>query len=586
MAHDDLYSAVLNGDHRAAQELTETALTADVDPERLLTEAMIPAMDEVGLRFEDGRFFLPNLLIAARAMKAALTLIQPRLAASGAQPVGTVVIGTVAGDQHDIGKNIVAAMLEGSGFAVVDLGFDVSPNAFVDAVRNSSAQIVGLSALLTTTMPTMRMIVDALVAAGLRDQVKVLIGGAPLSERFAAEIGADAYAETATAAVGAARAFISGQAPASTAAPQTIHEPAAAAAATVKPKTTPAEIARPDTMTSREIVTRTLEFNSPPRLPRNIWMLPWVGQNHPDAVERVQRDFPDDFTSCPGYYETEPPCVGDPYAVGTYRDDWGCTFENLQRGIIGEVKDPLVAEWSDLDQVHIPGEKLTLDIDRANEFCHATDKFVLMGRCPRPFERLQFLRGSANLLMDLADRPAELFELIERMHTFYCDELRLWAQTDVDALSFMDDWGSQRSLLVAPELWRELFKPLYREYIEIAHAADKYIFMHSDGYILDIIPDLIELGLDALNSQIFCMGLPEVGQYAGQITFWGELDRQNLLPNATTDQIVTIAHRMRDTLHRNGGFIAQCEFGMGANPENVFTYFTELAGPLPRSQSG
>ena len=159
------------------------------------------------------------------------------------------------------------------------------------------------------------------------------------------------------------------------------------------------------------------------------------------------------------------------------------------------------------------------------------------------------------------------------------EELELWAKTEVDALTFMDDWGSQQALLIAPELWRELFKPFYADYIALAHAHGKYAFMHSDGWITDIIPDLIEIGLDALNSQLFCMGVEELGsRFAGELTFWGEMDRQQLLPRATTAEIAEAAGRMRAALHRGGGLIAQCEFGPGARPENVYAFFEALDG--------
>jgi len=167
------------------------------------------------------------------------------------------------------------------------------------------------------------------------------------------------------------------------------------------------------------------------------------------------------------------------------------------------------------------------------------------------------------------------------------EELTLWARTDVDALSFMDDWGSQRSLLVAPELFRELFKPLYAEYVAIAHAHGKPAFMHSDGHITEIIPDLVEIGLDALNSQVFCMGVEELGRrFAGEIAFWGEMDRQQLLPGATPGEIAHAARRMKAAFHREGGFIAQCEFGPGARPGNIHAYFQAMAEPLTPATSG
>jgi 5-methyltetrahydrofolate--homocysteine methyltransferase len=165
-------------------------------------------MNEVGRRFKNNEFYVPEVLIAARAMHAAMDVLKPLLAASDVQPVGTVVIGTVKGDLHDIGKNLVAMMLEGGGFNVIDLGVDVSPEKFLQAVREHKPNIVGLSALLTTTMPAMKTTIEALKEAGVRDQVKVIIGGAPVTQRFADEIGADGYAPDAASAVDVARQLL------------------------------------------------------------------------------------------------------------------------------------------------------------------------------------------------------------------------------------------------------------------------------------------------------------------------------------------------------------------------------------------
>ena len=169
---------------------------------------MVPAMDTVGQRFECNEIFVPELLISARAMKAALALIQPKLAASGAQSIGRVVIGTVKGDLHDIGKNLVASMLEGGGFEVIDLGVDVAPEKFVETVKEKGAQIVALSALLTTTMPAMKNTIEELKKAGMREGVKVLVGGAPLTQQFADDIGADGYSDNANGAVTKVRELI------------------------------------------------------------------------------------------------------------------------------------------------------------------------------------------------------------------------------------------------------------------------------------------------------------------------------------------------------------------------------------------
>lgn len=203
-----LYDAVLTGNAQEAKALTQQALDEGVDPLLLVNESMVPAMDEVGRRFQANEYFVPELLISARAMKAALDLIRPLLASRGNQPVGRVAIGTVKGDLHDIGKNLVASLLEGGGFEVIDLGVNVPPEQFIATVKDRQANIVAMSALLTTTMPAMKTTIEALKQAGVRDQVKVLVGGAPITQKFADEIGADGYSENAVGAVALAKQAI------------------------------------------------------------------------------------------------------------------------------------------------------------------------------------------------------------------------------------------------------------------------------------------------------------------------------------------------------------------------------------------
>ena len=200
-----LYEAVLTGDATTAVEVTQAALAAGIDPQELVTGQMIPAMDEVGRRFEKGEYFVPELLIAARAMKGALELLRPLLAEKGVEPVGRVVIGTVKGDLHDIGKGLVASMLEGGGFEVIDLGVDVPPEKFVSEAQQSGADIIAVSALLTTTMTGMKAVVEAVREAGLQDRCKVMIGGAPVTQQYADSIGAAGYSSSASAAVALAR---------------------------------------------------------------------------------------------------------------------------------------------------------------------------------------------------------------------------------------------------------------------------------------------------------------------------------------------------------------------------------------------
>jgi 5-methyltetrahydrofolate--homocysteine methyltransferase len=200
-----LYQAILDGNDHTARSLTEQALGTQLPPLTLVNQAMIPAMDEVGRRFEANEYFVPELLLSARAMKAALDLIRPALAARGEKSAGRVVIGTVKGDLHDIGKNLVAAMLEGGGFEVFDLGVNVPPEKFIASALETDAQIIAMSALLTTTMTAMKGTIDALEQSGLRNRVKVLVGGAPVTRRFAEQIGADGFSDNAPGAVALAR---------------------------------------------------------------------------------------------------------------------------------------------------------------------------------------------------------------------------------------------------------------------------------------------------------------------------------------------------------------------------------------------
>ena len=203
-----LREAVLTGNAPAAAAAAREALAAAARPIDLVNQAIRPAMDEVGRLYEAGEYFVPELLLAARATKEVFTLIRPLLSQKDSPPAARIVLGTVQGDLHDIGKNLVAAMLEGSGFEVIDLGVNVPPDRFVAAVKESSARVVGLSALLTTTMPAMKTTLDVFGASGIRDRVRVMVGGAPISQAYADSIGADAYGENAAAAVEIARRLI------------------------------------------------------------------------------------------------------------------------------------------------------------------------------------------------------------------------------------------------------------------------------------------------------------------------------------------------------------------------------------------
>ena len=331
-------------------------------------------------------------------------------------------------------------------------------------------------------------------------------------------------------------------------------------------------------LTPRELVRRTLRFEPTPRISRNLWVLPWAERHHPDALAAIRRDFPDDIALADVPYPPVPGMHGDPHAVGTHVDEWGCRFVNLQAGVIGEVKEPLVRNYDDdLDKVRPPDEWHQVDLAPVADQCADDDRFMIGQANIRLFERMQFLRGTVDLFVDLLRKPAGLFALRDRVHQWNLAMIDRWAATDVDAIAWMDDWGAQRSTLIDPDLWREFFKPCYRQYVQRIHAAGKFCFVHSDGWITDLLDDVIEIGIDAINAQLFCMDVEELARrFKRRITFWGEIDRQHLLPFGSPDEIRQAVRRVANGFcDGHGGVIAQCEFGAGAKPENVRTVFEE-----------
>ncbi len=333
--------------------------------------------------------------------------------------------------------------------------------------------------------------------------------------------------------------------------------------------------------TPRELVTRCLRFETPSRVPRDLWMLPWATNRYADRVAEIMKKFPPDILSAPEVYGTSPRQRGWMYGREDYTDEWGCVFHHLEEGVLGEVRDPILPDLSAWGSIRPPLEILPEDPagarERINRFCGATEAFVLAPTFARPWERYQFIRGSVDALLDVARPDERMRALLGRIHEFYLREMEIWCSTDVDAVWFMDDWGAQGSLLISPRTWRELFKPFYKEYCALAHSRGKFIFMHSDGFILPLYPELIDAGVDAVNSQLFCMDMAALARTAkGRITFWGEIDRQHVLaspdPEEARKAVREVARHLYD---RRGGVIAQCEFGPGGCPDSVMAVFDE-----------
>ncbi|MBS3812897.1 hypothetical protein KGY64_03645 [Candidatus Bipolaricaulota bacterium] len=351
-------------------------------------------------------------------------------------------------------------------------------------------------------------------------------------------------------------------------------------------------------MTGRDRVIRTLEFNNPDRVPRDLWWLPAVEMFREDELLKLLNEFPMDIDYpdfAPGSSEVQRQSnlpnftvygLENP-TVGSYIDEWGSIWNVREDGVIGEVKDPVLKDLGRIDALQPPWDFLeTTDLTAVDRQCRESDKFMISGITARPFERLQFLRGTESLYKDLIKNKSEIMEVRDIVHRYHLAHIEKWLETEVDALWLMDDWGGQDNLLIPPDIWREFFKPLYKEYCDIIHDAGKYVFFHSDGCIEKVFEDVVEVGIDAVNSQLFTMDLQMIADSVkGKITFWGEIDRQYLLPFGDPHEVKEGVQEVRSFLDgANGGLIAQCEWGKNDPAENVRAVFEAWAEPYLKAE--
>lgn len=334
-------------------------------------------------------------------------------------------------------------------------------------------------------------------------------------------------------------------------------------------------------MTGRERVLRALNFEPTDRVPMDIWVLPAARLAHGEAFAQLQKRYEDriDIMSFVGPFDHG--FTPEYYTVGTFTDPWGSVWRNLQPGVVGEVKQPVFADYEAMRGYVSPKAEFLRQweqhkpaLEQQLREARKTGKF-LIGGWVSVFERLQFLRGTEDLYCDIALEEPELFALIDLVMDFLRAYVDAWAQMDVDAIPFGDDWGTQISLLISPVTWVKLFQPLYQELFDRIHAAGKKVFFHSDGYIFDLYPHFIEMGVDAINSQLWCMGVEKVAeQFAGKITFWGEISRQNTLPNGTPEDVKASARKMMQLLRVNGGgLIGQSEMNRDVPLANVQAFY-------------
>ena len=282
-------------------------------------------------------------------------------------------------------------------------------------------------------------------------------------------------------------------------------------------------------MTSRELVIHTLNHEATPRAPRDLWISPGMESTHADAVAEIGLRFPNDIVQpeiAPAHGKRS---QGKPHKAGEFTDAWGCGWQIAAKGAEPALQLSPLAESAKTADYHPPLELLDAGrFAKVNKSCEGTHRFVLASSETRPFDRLRFLRGDT-ALVDLARGTKESHALLAMLHDFSCKEMEIWANTEVDGVVFRDDLGGDDSLLIAPEMWREIFKPLYRDYCKILHAKDKFVFFSSQGNIVDIFGDLIKIGVDAVHSQIQKMDVEKLAKrFRGRVTFWGEIDLARL----------------------------------------------------------
>lgn len=328
-------------------------------------------------------------------------------------------------------------------------------------------------------------------------------------------------------------------------------------------------------MNGRERVLAAIEFRNPDRIPLDVWILPAAREEYGERLEQVLKQRERDIVSVAG-----PLDMGADeryYEIGSFVDPWGSGWRNIQKGIIGEVKTPVFEEYDEIDSYRPPIEQFLQEWEASKEdlekqiATHREQGKFILGGWISLFERMQYLRGTENLYCDIALDEEEMYKMISYVMDFERIYVEKWLELDIDAIGFGDDWGSQISLLISPDKWREIFKPLYKELIDTIKSAGKKVFFHSDGYIYDLYPEFIELGVDAVNSQLWCMGVEKIAEkFAGKITFWGEISRQTTLPKGTPEEIAECAEMLKKFLQvSGGGLIGQSELNKDVPLENV-----------------
>jgi uroporphyrinogen decarboxylase len=337
-------------------------------------------------------------------------------------------------------------------------------------------------------------------------------------------------------------------------------------------------------MTSRELVIRTLNHEPVPRVPRDLWIPASEESPRSDELAEMNVRYPSDILALEAAPFHAKRLHGKPGKGGDFTDAWGCVWHVAESDATAEPKSPPLADASKIAAYQPPASLLDRSrFGKANKTCPTTNRFVLAWSEVRLFDRLRLLRGSEAALVDLARGTKEIRSLLAMLHDFACKELELWASTEVDGVALRDDWGSADGLLVSAEMWRDLFRPLYRDYCKLLHAHDKFVFFHSHGDISDIFGDLVKLDVDAIHSQLSVMNVERLAKrYRGRVTFWGEVDCRDVQDSGSAEEFLATAMAVRKALDfGHGGVIAQCPWDHGIRLQTIAAFFEQWLVPLP-----
>lgn len=558
---DILYDYVIDGDQDGVISFTEQGLTAGLAATEILYDALIPALEEVGRLFERGDYFVPEMLVAAKAMKSGLNLLRPILAQTGVKPIGTYLILTVQGDIHDIGKDLVRVMLEGAGLRVIDLGVNVKPETMIQAIHEHQPEIVGFSAFLTTTMPMFKKNIEALQAAGLRDQVKIMVGGAPVTEEYARHVGADGYAAEASTAARMAVDFIKNPLtstylirPNEQASTKTFAK--VEGTSFIVPRPARKVLAKPQ-MKPVERVLAVLGHHEPDRVPHFEWVhdvdvikAVTKGGTYYDLIEQLDLD---GVMTGPTYRKQQ---IED----DLWLDEWG----SVRR--IGKDNYPMpvderapIKSLADLEKWTAPDPDDPIRYEKIKEVVgryggHRAIILQMRDVWSGPRDYI----GYAQLFINLKECPELVEGVVVKCVDHYIKVIERAAEMGVNVVFTGDDVADNRGPMFSPILWETLFVPHYRRLVNAIHSCGLYHWKHSDGNMYPLLDSIVAAGSDGIDP-IDPSGGMELkvvkAKYGDRVAIKGNVDQTELLMYGPPEKVVEEVKQCIRDAGVGGGYV-------------------------------